>query len=108
MYGGAGTVSGRCLRNATPPREVVDQRSLTSQEVTRLVGLVRQSNLFGGGYIGRDSTAMDGIFETLTVSGAAGTGVLVTSDNSSFSTGPRHDLLQVLQAMLQELLTKTR
>ena len=103
-YDGAGTASLRCVRNVTPASELLRRRSLTAEEVRRLVALARESDLFSGGHIGIDGTGSDGPpYETLRVSREAITGVLVTSGNPTFAAGPRGRLLDLLHTLLQEL-----
>lgn len=103
-YQNSGSVSIQCVRNITPTRnDVVARRDLTREEVARVVALVRDGNLMEGGHVGTDTTQRDGMFETLKVTSHAGTAVLVTSGNVSFSTGPRRALRELLQSMLSEL-----
>jgi hypothetical protein len=102
-YGGAGSAAVRCVRTGKPPVEVVRERKLTTQETTRLIELARESSLLTGDHIGTDTTAADGVFETLKVTDSAGTGVLVTSGNASFTTGARRALLDLLHTLLYEL-----
>jgi hypothetical protein len=103
-YQDSGSVSMQCVRNLTPARkDAVGRRDLTREEVARVVALVRDGNLMEGGHVGTDTTYRDGIFETLKVTSTAGTAVLVTSGNVSFSTGPRRTLLDLLQSFLREL-----
>ena len=106
--GASGTAAVRCVRNVTPPTDLLRERRLTAEEANRLVGLARESNLLAGGHIGTDMTAADGIFETLTVTDAAKTGVLVTSGNASFTTGARRNLLDLLHTLLYELQKSAR
>jgi len=102
-YGGAGTASVDCVRNDKAATVLRRERKLTAEEVSRVLGLVRESSLMSGGHIGTDTRAGDGILETLRVTDSTGTGVLVTSGNASFTTGPRRRLLDVLQSLLYEL-----
>ena len=109
VYEAAGRASMRCLRNHPQATELLRGRALTGEEVARLRGLVRESKLMTGGYIGTDTTASDGVFETLKVlDGTATAGVLVTSGNPSFVTGPRRQLLDWLRALLSELQKSAR
>jgi hypothetical protein len=102
-YGGASTASIFCVRNDKAATELVRERKLTAEETSRLADLARDSGLMSGGHLGTDTRAGDGIFETLTVTDANRTGVLVTSGNASFSTGTRRRLLDMLQSLLYEL-----
>jgi len=102
-YESAGNASLRCERNTTPPVELLRQRKLTSEEANRLVRLVHDSHLLAGDYFGRDETPGDGVFETLRITVTAGTGVLVTSGNPSFTKGARRELLNWLQALMRAL-----
>jgi hypothetical protein len=102
-FGGDGSAYLRCVRNAAPPREMSRRHKLTAEDVNLLFGLVRDGNLFAGEHIGIDGTASDGPpFETLRVSVAADTVILVTSGNRSFTTGARRELLDWLQALMRE------
>jgi hypothetical protein len=107
-YGGAGTASVHCVRNDKAATVLLRERKLTAEEASRLLGLVRDSNLMSGGHIGTDPRAGDGVFETLTVTDSTGTGVLVTSGNGSFSTGARRRLLDMLQSLLYELQKRAK
>lgn len=103
-YDGEGSAYVRYVPYSERPTEMLRQRKLTGEEVHRLVGLVREGDLFAGGHIGIDGTGSDGPpFETLRVSVEAETGVLVTSGNPTFTTGARQQLLDWLQALLREL-----
>jgi hypothetical protein len=108
-YQGAGSVSMRCVRNIRPAqKDAVARRELTRDEVARLVALVRDGKLLEGGHVGTDTTHADGMFETLKVTSTSGTAVLVTSGNSSFATGPRQSLLDLLHSVLHELQATAR
>jgi hypothetical protein len=107
-YEGAGRASVRCVWNHTPPIVLMHERALTPAEATRLLMLVRESDLLSGGHIGTDSTGVDGIFETLKVTEARGTAVLVTSGNSTFTLGSRRNLLDLLQTLLDELIKSAK
>jgi hypothetical protein len=103
-YGGAGTATVSCVWNDKAATALLRERKLTADEASRLVGLARDSNLMSGGHIGTDSRAGDGILETLMVTDStAATGVLVTSGNASFATGPRRRLVDWLHSLLAEL-----
>ena len=108
IYEGAAGASLLCVRNGLPARDVVNRRALTNAEVSRLIRLVRESNLFTGGYVGEDHTASDGVFETLRVSRGAETGVLVTTGNTTFGSGTRQTLLVALQTLMRELQNSAR
>jgi hypothetical protein len=55
-------------------------------------------------HVGTDSTATDGLFETLRVTEPGRrTVVLVSSGNDSFTIGSRRDLIRLLYAVLNEL-----
>ena len=100
----AGSAYVRCVRHGVPPKELLRTRTLTAEEVNRLVRLVREGNLFAGAHIGIDGTGSDGPpFATLRVTVEAETGVLVTSGNPSFTTGARQQLLDWLHAVMREL-----
>jgi hypothetical protein len=99
----AALASLRCLSNAVPSVTTSNRRYLTTPERTQLQRLVDDSDLRSGGHVGVDSTASDGVFETLTFTATGGTVVLVTSGNPAFTTGPRHELLAWLNALRTEL-----
>ena len=107
-YGGSGTASVHCVRNDKAATVLLQERKLTAEEASRLVGLARDSSLMSGGHIGTDTRAGDGMLETLMVTDSTGTGVLVTSGNASFTAGARRRLLDALQALLYELQKSTR
>lgn len=71
-------------------------RALTPEESLELRRLYDASRLFNAGHVGKDLTAVDGVFEILIVRGVRAV-VLVTSGNSTFETGPRKDLLAWLR-----------
>jgi hypothetical protein len=100
---GSGGASSRCVRNATPPSHVGGERKLTAEQTKQLLAVARDSDLWGGGHVGVDSTAADGLFETLKVNGSQGTVVLVTSGNPTFMSGRRRQLLQMLHTILDQL-----
>jgi hypothetical protein len=102
-HGGAGTASVYCVWNDKAATVLSGERKLTAEEASRLAGLARDSRLMSGGHIGTDTRAGDGMLETLRVTDATGTAVLVTSGNASFTTGARRRLLDMLQSLRYEL-----
>ena len=102
-YESGGSAYLRCVRYGVAPRELLGNRKLTAEEVTRLVGLVREGNLFAGDHIGIDGRGSDVPFETLTITVEPETAVLVTSGNPSFTTGARQQLLDWMHAVMREL-----
>ena len=64
----------------------------------------RASDLFAGNHVGTDSTAVDGLFETLKVTEPGRrTVVLVSSGNDAFTIGSRRELIRLLYSLLNEL-----
>lgn len=95
-----------CSRSAGPetPGSVSGNRDLTAVEVSQILKLSGASDLFAGGHIGTDSTAVDGLFETLMVTEPGRrTVVLVSSGNDSFTMGSRRDLIRLLYSLLNEM-----
>jgi hypothetical protein len=83
---------------------VTRSRDLTPSEVGDILKFAGTSDLFGGSHVGTDSTAVDGLFETLRVTEPGRrTVVLVSSGNDSFTIGSRRDLIRLLYALLNEL-----
>ena len=110
VYGGPGRASVYCVRNVSkaPPYELQHERALTPEEANQLLVLARGSNLLSGSSVGADSTASDGIFETLKVTESGQTAVLVTSGNSTFMMGSRRNLLELLHTLLNELMKSAK
>jgi len=102
---GKGRSAVFCSRMPEPgaPGNVHRDRPLTTNEVGDILKLSRGSELFAGGHIGTDSTAVDGLFETLKVSEAGRTAVLVASGNDTFTSGSRRELIRLLHSILNEL-----
>ena len=95
-----------CSRTAGPenPGSVSRNRDLTAGEVSEILKLSGASDLFAGGHVGTDSTAVDGLFETLMVTETGRrTAVLVSSGNDTFTIGSRRDLIRLLYSLLNEL-----
>jgi hypothetical protein len=103
VYEGAGSATLWCVRNARPPSDLQHHRQLSREEAARVLKLAAESDLFSGPDIGSDSTPVDGIFETLKVTEAERTTIMVTSGNETFAKGSRATLLSLLQALLREL-----
>jgi len=101
-----GRLQLRCVPNVPKPKPVVAKRTLSDAEVETVINLARAADLYGGGYAGYDTTALDGIFETLTAfcCKRMDVVVLVTSDNPTFAAaGKRNELLQLLHRWKSEL-----
>src|SRR5262245_19164975 len=94
-----------CSRSpADASGSVTRSRDLTASEAGDILKFVGASDLFGGRHIGTDSTATDGLFETLRVTEAGRrTVVLGSSGNDSFTDGGRRDLIRLLYSLLNEL-----
>ena len=95
-----------CSRTSSPEGSgsVTRDRDLTASEVSDILKLSEASNLFAGGHVGTNSTAVDGLFETLMVTESGRrTAVLVSSGNDSFTIGSRRDLIRLLYSLLNEL-----
>jgi hypothetical protein len=83
---------------------VTRSRDLTASEAGDILKFAGASDLFGGSHVGSDSTAVDGLFETLRVTEPGRrTVVLVSSGNDSFTIGSRRDLIRLLYSLLNEL-----
>jgi hypothetical protein len=83
---------------------VTRSRELTASEVGDILKFAGAADLFSGMHVGTDSTATDGLFETLRVTEPGRrTVVLVSSGNDSFTIGSRRDLIRLLYAVLNEL-----
>ena len=103
---GKGRSGLRCSGSAAPgsPGSVSRDRPLTTSEIGDILKLSQASDLFAGGHVGTDSTAVDGLFETLRVTEPGRrTAVLVSSGNDSFTIGSRRDLIRLLYSILNEL-----
>jgi hypothetical protein len=95
-----------CSRTAGSenPGSVSRNRDLTASEVGEILKLSGASDLFNGGHVGTDSTAVDGLFETLRVTEPGRRSVvLVSSGNDTFTSGSRRDLIRLLYSLLNEL-----
>ena len=94
-----------CSGGAAPerPGTVSRDRPLTAGEVSEILKLSRASDFFAGGHVGTDSTAVDGLFETLKVMESGRTAVLVSSGNDTFTSGSRRELIRMLHSILNEL-----
>ena len=101
----AGRATARCVLNIRPSREVAGERPLRVDEVTRLAALAAESALLPGG-AGTDTTAVDGIRETLTTGQGVRTVTTVISGNQSFASGNRKRLIDQLHSLLYELAQK--
>ena len=83
---------------------VSQDRALAPTEVSEILKLLQASDLFAGGHVGANSTAVDGLFETLMVTETGRrTVVLVSSGNDTFTIGSRRDLIRLLYSLLNEL-----
>lgn len=103
---GKGRSALLCSRTAGPenPGSVSRNRDLTAGEISQILKLSGASDLFTGGHVGTDSTAVNGLFETLMVTEPGRrTVVLVSSGNDSFTIGSRRELIRMLYGMLNEL-----
>jgi hypothetical protein len=103
---GKGRSSLRCSPTSSSDSSgtVSRDRDLTARELGDILRLSKASDLFTGGHVGTDATAVDGLFETLRVTEPGrGTVVLVSSGNDSFTIGSRRELIRLLYAILNEL-----
>jgi len=106
IFEGKGRSGLVCSRIPSPesPGSVSRDRALTPSEVSDILKLSQASDLFAGGHVGANSTAVDGLFETLTVAEAGRrTVVLVSSGNDTFTIGSRRELIRLLYSLLNEL-----
>jgi hypothetical protein len=105
IFDGAGGSSMKCNRlpGPVPTTEIAHDRALKAYEVTQLLRLSRASNFFVGDHVGSDTTAHDGVFETLKVTESKRTVVLVSSGNKTFTTDTRRELLALLYSILNDL-----
>jgi hypothetical protein len=79
-------------------------RALTTKEVAEILRLSRASDFFGDSYRGADLKPTEALFETLAVTEESGRTVeLVASNNPTFESGSRRDLIVLLRAHLNEL-----
>lgn len=93
----------RCTPNAVPiVRELVASRTLAAQEVDQLAKLATAANLFAGGYLAEPHSGLTAISGTLEshllfrCCGREDKGILLVTDNPSFATGGRRELLDLL------------
>lgn len=83
------------------------RRALTAEEAARLRRLAERADLYRADHVGRDTTPMDGTFDTIRFRPVGGgrAVVLVTSGNRSFANDEgRRDLVGTLSSLLAELL----
>ena len=98
-----------CTSGAAQRPAVNVETALQEEAGSRLRQLATAADLYGGKVVGRDSTASDGIYETLRVTNSQGeTAVLVTSGNRSFKEGARKELLDELRKIEQGLRERAR
>lgn len=108
------TVSLHCAYAARdgkgkPIQPLIAREEWPQAEVRRFGDLVQRSALFDGGHIGTDSTASDGVFETIEMRSNGRAVVLVTSGNETFVKTPaRRELLTLLQAVEKRLADQGR
>ena len=90
--------------------DVVANRDLSREEVALVANLAVASDLYSGGHVGAyGHTGSEGPWERLEVGRCCGNGnsvVLITDGNPTFTTGSRHDLLNLLSKWRAELLPK--
>lgn len=78
------------------------QVGISRDDAIEIRELVRASDLYSGGHVGKDWTSGDGTVESLKVrpGGGGPAVVLVTSDNKTFEVeGPRRALLELLKTI---------
>lgn len=111
-FGEAGGRAGlHCVRlfiRSQTPQHPRHERTMTKEEANRLLRLAHDSDLLSGGHIGSDGTSADGVLETVTVTQSGRTAILVTSDNPTFTTGSRRELLDLLSAIFDEMMKKAK
>ena len=78
-------------------------RTLTTQEADDFLRLARDSQLYQASGIGGDGRSGDLWLATLKVADGGLIVVLVVSGNPEFASGPRRELLQLLQKLFIEL-----
>ena len=78
-------------------------RTLTPKEADDFLRLARDSRLYRVRGIGRDGRAGDAWLATIKVEDKGQIVILVISGNREFDSGPRRELLQLLQGLLTEL-----
>jgi hypothetical protein len=108
IFEGKGRSGLVCSRIPLPENtgSVSRDRALTAGEVSDILKLSQASDLLAGGHVGTNSTAVDGLFETLMVTESGRrTAVLVSSGNDSFTIGSRRELIRLLYSLLNELQT---
>jgi len=105
IFEGQGRAGWQCTLNREPPKSVRAERALTPQEVRAYSDLLRTVDLCGGGHMGIDGRAGDGVLETLTTRCSEGSvAILVTSGNPTFNTNEsRRQLLDRLHSLEEEL-----
>lgn len=113
-WGAGGTIevirytTGTAVARWRPPLSTDEPQKmeLEDEERDRLLEALKRARLFGGGYVGTDTTATDGPFNTLYVKNGGAAAVLVTSGNPSFETGARRELLRLLSEYRDRLIHK--
>ena len=103
---GKGRSSLVCARASDAGHSFPDisrERALTAKEAAEILRLSRASDFFADGYLGADLKPTDGLFETLTVTESGRTVVLVASNNPTFDSGSRRDLIMLLHSMLNDM-----
>jgi hypothetical protein len=106
---GTDRVELRCTPNVSPRVDDVHaSRNLSLAEVAAIVGLVIDSDLYSGGHVGNYGVGgNEGLWERLEVERCCGrveSVVLITDGNSTFSTGSRRDLLNLLSKWRANLI----
>jgi hypothetical protein len=99
---GTGSATLQCTRNAVPRS---NQRPLTTPEIQSLTELVLRASLFEGGQgTGKDSTPVDGTFETLEVRQGSTVVIVVTSGNEVFAANQaRKQMLDFIKTVEKSL-----
>ena len=83
--------------------DISRERALTTKEAAEILRLSRASDLFGDSFRGADLKPNEGLFETLAVTESGRTVELVASNNATFESGSRRDLIVLLRTLLNEL-----
>lgn len=98
-----GSVSVDLSYPEAPARNRSKQRALTSQELTRVRQLAQKAALFSGQGWGKAPGATDLPLMTLRVNDGERIAILVGTDNVSFESGPRKELLDYLSVLSRGL-----